>query len=147
MELDLPITNVLRACNIELEDVKLSKDLRLGLTQVCTTAISFITFLAEKLGRPGRRVISTADVIKAAARLEIPNLDQELKDFLQSETNAKTTELFNTKNPANILLPKKVQEVIVDRFSSLNIPDSLGFDFDFLTETKALEKENTITTE
>lgn len=143
----MPINNVLKACSVDLEDIKLSKEIRLGLTQVCTTAISFITFLAEKLGRPGRRVISTADVIRAAARLEIPGLDRELKEFLQSETNARAAELFSTKNPANILLPKKVQEVVIERFSNLDIPDSLGFDFGFLTEAKAPEKDNTTPTE
>ncbi|ESU37327.1 Hypothetical protein DHA2_13164, partial [Giardia duodenalis] len=141
MDLDLPINTVLRACDIDLESIKLSKDLRLGLTQICTTAISFVTFLAEKQGKSGKKIISTADVVRAASRLEIPGLDRELREFLQSENHAKTTERFNTKNPANVLLLKKVQEAAIDRFSSLDIPDSLGFNFDFLTETKALDKD------
>lgn len=141
MDLDLPINTVLRACDIDLESIKLSKDLRLGLTQICTTAISFVTFLAEKQGKSGKKIISTADVVCAASRLEIPGLDRELREFLQSENHAKTTERFNTKNPANVLLLKKVQEAAIDRFSSLDIPDSLGFNFDFLTETKALDKD------
>ncbi|EFO63384.1 Hypothetical protein GLP15_1853 [Giardia lamblia P15] len=147
MDLDLPINTVLRACDIDLENIKLSKDLRLGLTQVCTTAISFVTFLAEKLGKPGKRIISTADVVRATSRLEIPGLDRDLKGFLQSENHAKTTEKFNTKNPVNVLLLKKVQEAVVDRFSNLDIPDGLGFNFDFLTETKAPDKDTLDPTE
>lgn len=147
MDLDLPINTVLRACDVDLENIKLSKDLRLGLTQICTTAISFITFLAEKLGRPGRRIISTADIVRAASRLEIPGLDRELKAFLQSENHAKTTERFITKNPANVLLLKRVQEAAIDRFSNLAISDNLEFNFDFLAEIKASEKDNPVLAE
>ncbi|TNJ28349.1 hypothetical protein GMRT_14139 [Giardia muris] len=110
---EIPINAVARACRIDEQGCRLSKDARGALAQACVTSISFVSFLASN--RLGSSQLTQRAVLSVLGTMGIDGLQEAAGRFISEAA-------ITSPDPFDVLLRDDVQRAAISRWDDVPFP-------------------------